>query len=872
MKTLNATFLTVLILFHSTMSLKLGSPPIALDSFIQKTSVTKSSQDPSTYEGHIVQIISTDKNKCWKFDIPNSQPIVWDCNSMEEFYWKVIKNSDDTYSFKSLVGDYSLDNLGQKANGNRIIVSPTNSENANQKFNIKYYGSNPSAYMLTTSTNFCMDNSGSAANGTKMTQWTCQATNINQSFRFQLVHLDTRPKFTTSPFYIITNTGMCLKYNGAGTTPSLTQCRKLDKCLWIATRNQDLSYTITSKAGGFAFDNASGKNAGNPFFTSQANGNINQSLTITNFDATVEKFRIIFNSASKCVDTKGSYGEGILAQQWNCDIGNTNQAFVFQEPPNFSIYTNVWVQIKSANSGRCVKFEAPLARPILWECNVFDEFFWKLIPNEDGTYSIISKLQNHAIDNKSGRDSANPIFTNLANGSEGQKWTISQFGGSSSQFKIISAPTARCWDNAGSNANGYQMYQWECGATNTNQAFILFPFDVVLNSVPSAWVMLTSTNKDLNKCLKYDLKTSNLINENCNTNDVYSQLESLLWKFVKNSDDGSYSIYSKVGYGTSNAVLDNLNNMNTGANIFVKAFTGAQSQRWTVLQFEAEFGKFRIINNASGKGLDSKGSNERNVILYQWTVDRWNGNQAWLIGGAGYNSQVQTLIKIRGVIKSATSNQIISSSALKSADANIVYTIRGNPTKYNATIQDGGIYEVSLPKGNYERNVTMKEFMDYSTSVTLSESSDEKNLANQILLSPVISGKNPWRIVLTWGASPKDLDSHLVLPNGSEVYYPADRKKSPDGNITLDTDNSGGFGPESITIQNLNSGIYAYYVYNFSKEAPLAFSKAKVTVYKGSSVFQEFIVSPSAPTTAVRWNVFTLDLSQNTLKFVNTYQ
>jgi uncharacterized protein YfaP (DUF2135 family) len=70
--------------------------------------------------------------------------------------------------------------------------------------------------------------------------------------------------------------------------------------------------------------------------------------------------------------------------------------------------------------------------------------------------------------------------------------------------------------------------------------------------------------------------------------------------------------------------------------------------------------------------------------------------------------------------------------------------------------------------------------------------------------SPVKPGQ--LRIVLTWGPTPRDLDSHLDTPSGCHLYY--GHRQCPNGEASLDTDVTDSFGPETINIASLKPGLY----------------------------------------------------------------
>lgn len=143
------------------------------------------------------------------------------------------------------------------------------------------------------------------------------------------------------------------------------------------------------------------------------------------------------------------------------------------------------------------------------------------------------------------------------------------------------------------------------------------------------------------------------------------------------------------------------------------------------------------------------------------------------------------------------------------------------------------------------------------------------------------------RIVLTWGASPKDLDSHLVGPiasstNRFHLYY-GKRDIGVAGTDSwqadLDYDDTSAFGPEVVTIRQFVPGTYYFYVYNFSNggssnSTVLSNSGAKVQVYRGNETtpINEFTVTPNKVGTY--WNVFKLTVGSDNsvdIETIDTY-
>lgn len=121
-------------------------------------------------------------------------------------------------------------------------------------------------------------------------------------------------------------------------------------------------------------------------------------------------------------------------------------------------------------------------------------------------------------------------------------------------------------------------------------------------------------------------------------------------------------------------------------------------------------------------------------------------------------------------------------------------------------------------------------------------------------LSPVLKNLDSMRIVLNWGKTPDDLDSHLVYDN-EHIFW--DAKTGDKAN--LDVDDIDSYGPETITIeQRLTNQPYVYAVHNYSdinqaNSNRLARSQATVRVYMGESLVRSYDV-PN--TQGNLWTVF----------------
>jgi hypothetical protein len=171
-----------------------------------------------------------------------------------------------------------------------------------------------------------------------------------------------------------------------------------------------------------------------------------------------------------------------------------------------------------------------------------------------------------------------------------------------------------------------------------------------------------------------------------------------------------------------------------------------------------------------------------------------------------------------------------------------------------------GVYTFSnLAASTFTLTTSKSGYITNTQSVTLSAG---QNKQITVALSPQLAAGET-RIVLTWGQSPSDLDSHLTGPGSTgsrfHVYYSS---KNPSGaGANLDVDDTSSYGPETVTITQRYAGTYKYYVHDYSNKSSsssnaMAQSGARVEVYRGSSRVASYGVPSRAGTL---WYVFSMN-------------
>ena len=181
----------------------------------------------------------------------------------------------------------------------------------------------------------------------------------------------------------------------------------------------------------------------------------------------------------------------------------------------------------------------------------------------------------------------------------------------------------------------------------------------------------------------------------------------------------------------------------------------------------------------------------------------------------------------------------------------------------SVTTDSNGKYKLTLRAGSYTGVIKKAGFVGSSFNILIIGSLS--NLNQNATITPILEDAET-RIVLSWGATPSDLDSHLLGPSiGSDRFhlYYNNRTHYENGVLmaNLDRDDTSSYGPETTTINVQKDGTYEYYIFNYSNRSStgnmaLAQSGAKVEVYRGSYLVKTFNVPTNKA--GKYWKVFEL--------------
>jgi hypothetical protein len=172
-----------------------------------------------------------------------------------------------------------------------------------------------------------------------------------------------------------------------------------------------------------------------------------------------------------------------------------------------------------------------------------------------------------------------------------------------------------------------------------------------------------------------------------------------------------------------------------------------------------------------------------------------------------------------------------------------------------------GTYEIAgVPRGTAtQRVVTGSDyFRSQKVGIRIQEG---QNAISPAGLSPEMDGEEALRIVVSWGETPTDLDAHLTGPGGDgDRFHVAYFRQDPSGvGASLSSDAKDGFGPEAITIERYQDGLYRYSIHNFSDPsrdgATGIAGSAEVTVYGSDGQIAFYSAPPAGPGDGNTWRV-----------------
>jgi hypothetical protein len=248
------------------------------------------------------------------------------------------------------------------------------------------------------------------------------------------------------------------------------------------------------------------------------------------------------------------------------------------------------------------------------------------------------------------------------------------------------------------------------------------------------------------------------------------------------------------------------------------------------------------------------------------------------------------LMVMRNGISGLGSVQGLMTNALTGESlTDVAYFVRKDWNSLSGLIIAQGVtpsvsYEAELEPGNYTLEFKKDGFVPVSANVVIR--SNEVTYKD-IAITPtsgIQMSDNSFRVVLTWGESPYDLDSHLYGydVNSNDVFHTSFYDQNyyivdEDGNrvilANLDLDDTTSYGPETSTVYMMTEdGKYSFYIHDYSNRdshtsSAMSNSRAQVKLYSAQVLVATFNIPENREGTL--WHVFDYDAATDTFSYVN---
>lgn len=169
-----------------------------------------------------------------------------------------------------------------------------------------------------------------------------------------------------------------------------------------------------------------------------------------------------------------------------------------------------------------------------------------------------------------------------------------------------------------------------------------------------------------------------------------------------------------------------------------------------------------------------------------------------------------------------------------------------------------GNYFAKIDEGNYCVEVRKTGYIAQFENVVVQR--NVNSTGQDIVISTKMNGEI--RIVLTWNAEPQDLDSYLEGTTDAGTTVDINYMSKTCTEADLDVDDIDGYGPETVTIHDIN-GVYDFYVHDYRETGQMAAGGASVTIYLPDNTSQTVMIGTISDPN--RWDVCTIDHGKVTI-------
>lgn len=219
-----------------------------------------------------------------------------------------------------------------------------------------------------------------------------------------------------------------------------------------------------------------------------------------------------------------------------------------------------------------------------------------------------------------------------------------------------------------------------------------------------------------------------------------------------------------------------------------------------------------------------------------------------------------------------------------------LFTVRHSTSRANGkfTVANG----ISGPSGRQCNVQVSKDGYVAATYPVTVMMGDTDAVYRQSMILPEIDDDKKFRFVLQYGASPPNLDAHVLVPMPDATYRDIAEAPIQDDTDTVHFGANGTaaelpyatldhtatrFGPETASVHNVNDGVYHFIVVNsaqsFTTAEDFSQSQARAFLYQGNKLLTTVSIETAQGDPTQMWGVYTLDCLKGvcSLKITNKY-
>lgn len=417
-------------------------------------------------------------------------------NGTDSQKWSAIQNGDGTWSFYSKVSGKALDIAnGTTANGTNVQTYQPNYSSAQRWTMLPQKSINDGVYQILSNTNnnAALNVAGdSKESGANIHIWNNGG---YDAYKVAIRHLGDGMysiRMLNSGMYIGVTAGAVTPGNNVFQTTELT-----DSAKWRILPNEDGTYCFTNVGNNLHLDRAGGKNDNGtnilvwkPSTSDPQKWKLNATQP-TNMAGVYQIASAVNTGFAFDINGK-STSECTVMHLWT---KHRNESQMFELVPTNDGY----FAIVNMNSGRCLNvcnWETANGTSIIQYHNngtIDDNEKWTVIPNFDGTYSIISKFSGMYIDlNGAKAEDAGKIQMYTGNSSAAQKWKLEAVSGwakkTGTYYYLVDGHKQTGW-----RVDGGKLYFLKSDgamATGWNQQGSLWYYFNTDGSMKTGWLQL----------------------------------------------------------------------------------------------------------------------------------------------------------------------------------------------------------------------------------------------------------------------------------------------------------------------------------------------------------------------------------------------